>query len=91
MPNKALRGCEQPHETWLGGRDPHEVYQGYSDCMSKEGANAESCLNQSVTDAEIEYLKCYTVYLTSTTWHMGGTARIGSCDDELAVVDNRCR
>lgn len=91
LANTPLAGCESQFRAWLNDSDPHDVYEKYSDCISKNGAKAESCLNESVTEAEKDYLECYTIKMTSSTWHMGGTTRLGSCDDAEAVVDNRCR
>ncbi|XP_003742566.1 uncharacterized protein LOC100907277 [Galendromus occidentalis] len=91
LPNKALVGCQEEFDAWVGDADPNDIYQKYQDCISQTGANVDSCLENSVTNEELAYQKCYIQKMTSTTWHMGGTARIGDCSDELAVVDNRCR
>ena len=92
LPNKPLRGCEEEYETWLNRTDheePDDVYREYTECLPVNGT--EACFEENVTEDEINYLKCYTRYMTSTTWHMGGTARLGNCNDPMAVVDNRCR
>ena len=50
-----MRGCESEWRDWLGDKDPNAVYQMYVDCITPPGANANTCLEQSVTGEEKDY------------------------------------